>query len=57
MRIILLSWLKIWGLRLYQHEFFNYSKQYKYAVEIANVKTKWILRIDADERLTSESAW
>lgn len=44
------------GAEVYQHEFFNYSKQYKYAVEIAKVKTKWILRIDADERLTHESA-
>lgn len=44
------------GAEVYQHEFFNYSKQYKYAVEIANVQTKWILRIDADERLTVESA-
>mgnify|MGYP000013814115 CR=1 FL=1 len=44
------------GADVFQHEFYNYSKQYKYAVDIANVKTKWILRIDADERLTSESA-
>lgn len=44
------------GAEVYQHEFFNYSKQYKYAVKIAEVKTKWILRIDADERLTEESA-
>lgn len=44
------------GAEVYQHEFYNYSKQYKYAVNIANVKTKWILRIDADERLTEESA-
>lgn len=44
------------GAEVYQHEFFNYAKQYMYAVEIANVKTKWILRIDADERLTEESA-
>lgn len=44
------------GAEVYQHEFYNYSKQYKYAVNIANVKTKWILRIDADERLTAESA-
>ena len=44
------------GAEVYQHEFYNYSKQYKYAVNIANVKTKWILRIDADERLTKESA-
>ena len=44
------------GAEVFQHEFFNYSKQYKYAVKIANVQTKWILRIDADERLTTESA-
>lgn len=44
------------GAEVYQHEFLNYSKQYKYAVEVADVQTKWILRIDADERLTPESA-
>lgn len=44
------------GAEVVQHEFFNYSKQYKYAVEAANVQTKWILRIDADERLSKESA-
>ena len=44
------------GAEVYQHEFINYAKQYMYAVEKANVKTKWILRIDADERLTAESA-
>lgn len=44
------------GAEVYQHEFYNYSKQYMYAVDIANVKTTWILRIDADERLTEASA-
>lgn len=44
------------GAEVHQHEFFNYAKQYMYAVETADVKTKWILRIDADERLTEESA-
>ena len=44
------------GAEVYQHDFFNYSKQYKYAVKVANVQTTWILRIDADERLTLESA-
>ncbi|MBR1930272.1 MAG: glycosyltransferase family 2 protein [Lachnospiraceae bacterium] len=44
------------GAEVYRHEFFNYAKQYMYAVEIADVKTTWILRIDADERLTKESA-
>lgn len=44
------------GAEVYQHEFYNYAKQYKYAVKIAEVKTKWIFRIDADEYLTKESA-
>lgn len=47
---------KMAGAEVYKHDFYNYSKQYKYAVNIAKVKTKWILRIDADERLTPESA-
>ena len=44
------------GAEVFAHEFVNYAKQYKYAVDIANVKTKWILRIDADERFSKESA-
>lgn len=43
------------GAEVYQHEFYNYAKQYMYAVKMADVKTTWILRIDADERLTEES--
>lgn len=42
------------GAEVYQHKFESYSKQYDYAVKIANVKTNWILRIDADERFTPE---
>lgn len=44
------------GAEVYQHEFYNHARQYKYAVSIADIKTKWILKIDADERLTIESA-
>lgn len=44
------------GVEIYQHEFFNYAKQYKYAVQIANPDTRWIFRIDADEYLTDDSA-
>lgn len=44
------------GAEVYQHEFYNYAKQYLYAVDIADIKTTWILRIDADERLTPGSA-
>ena len=44
------------GAEVWQHEFINYSAQFTYAVDIATVSTKWILRIDADECLTPESA-
>lgn len=44
------------GAEVYQHPFENYAKQYMYAVEIAQIDTVWTLRIDADERLTEDSA-
>lgn len=44
------------GAEVYQHRFETYAKQYKYAVEKARINTTWTLRIDADERLTIESA-
>ena len=44
------------GAEVYQHTFENYAWQYMYGVEIAKADTIWTLRIDADERLTGESA-
>lgn len=44
------------GAEVFQHEWVNYAKQYAYAEEVANINTKWILRIDADERLTEDSS-
>jgi len=44
------------GAEVYQHKFYNYAKQYMYGVEVAKADTVWTLRIDADERLTEESA-
>lgn len=44
------------GAEVYQHPFENYARQYMYGVEIANANTMWTLRIDADERLTKDSA-
>jgi len=35
---------------------FLYAKQFLYGMENAGITTKWVLRIDADERLTPESA-
>lgn len=44
------------GAEVYQHAFENYAKQYMFAVQISQIKTVWTLRIDADERLTPDSA-
>ena len=44
------------GAVVHQHEFINYSKQFMYGMEVADIQTKWVLRIDADERLTGASA-
>lgn len=44
------------GAEVYQHRFENYAKQYMYAVKISKIETMWTLRIDADERLTPDSA-
>lgn len=35
---------------------FLYAKQFLYAMEHANIQTKWVFRIDADEELTEASA-
>lgn len=44
------------GAEVYQHSFENYAKQYMFGVEVAKAETVWTLRIDADERLTPDSA-
>jgi glycosyltransferase involved in cell wall biosynthesis len=45
-----------YGAEVYQHSFENYARQYMYGVKTAVVETAWTLRIDADERLTEDSA-
>lgn len=44
------------GAEVYQNKWINYSKQYQYGIAVGNITTKWILRFDADERLTQETA-
>ncbi len=43
------------GAEVLQHEWVNYSQQFIYGLTHANIQTKWILRIDADERFTEKS--
>lgn len=47
--------VKEYGADVYQHEFINYSKQFLYGLKETGIDTKWVLRIDADERLTDAS--
>ncbi len=44
------------GAEVLQHEFVNQAQQFIYALDALDIDTKWILRIDADERFTEESA-
>lgn len=37
---------------IYVHPFINYAKQFNWGIDNTNINTKWIMRIDADERLT-----
>ena len=46
---------KSFGADILKHEFYNYASQYIYAEENAGIDTKWVLRLDADERLTAEA--
>lgn len=44
------------GAEVYQNKWVNYANQYQYAIDNCNISSKWIFRIDADERLTQASA-
>ena len=42
------------GCKVYEHAFENHAKQVNWALGNLPIKTPWIMRLDADERLTSE---
>ena len=44
------------GAEVIQHEFVNQAQQFIYALDTLQITTKWIFRIDADERLTEKSS-
>ncbi|MGX7132231.1 glycosyltransferase family 2 protein [Enterococcus songbeiensis] len=46
---------KHYNAEFVQHEFVNYGKQFQWAITHLDITTQWIFRLDADERLTSES--
>lgn len=44
------------GAEVIQNKFINHAKQFNYGLQEAHIKTQWVFRIDADERLTPESS-
>lgn len=44
------------GAEVIQNHFINHAKQFKFGLEKACINTQWVFRIDADERLTHQSA-
>ncbi len=44
------------GAEVLQNAWVNYAQQFNFGLENANIDTQWVLRFDADERLTKESA-
>jgi glycosyltransferase involved in cell wall biosynthesis len=40
--------------KIYQHKFENQAKQLNWALETLAIKTEWILRLDADEKILPE---
>ena len=45
---------KKYGAAIIQHPFENQAQQFNWALENLDIKSEWILRLDADEYLTQE---
>lgn len=42
------------GGKVFTHEFIDYATQYNWALENLPIRTKWVMRLDADEQITDE---
>jgi glycosyltransferase involved in cell wall biosynthesis len=42
------------GAEVYTHEFENHAAQFNWGLENCDIKTEWIMKLDADEELTEE---
>lgn len=41
-----------YGADFYEHKFENYARQFNWGLDNTNITTKWVVRLDADERFT-----
>ena len=44
------------GADVYHHDFEDYARQFNWGLDNANITTRWVLRLDADEVITPELA-
>ncbi len=44
------------GAEVYEHTFENQAKQFIWGMQNIDITTQWVLRLDADERISSEAA-
>lgn len=44
------------GAEVYYHEWEGHAKQFNWALDNCSVKTEWVFRLDADERISKELA-
>jgi glycosyltransferase involved in cell wall biosynthesis len=42
------------NVRIYQHKFINNGKQFQWALDNVDIRSEWIMKVDADEILTDE---
>ncbi len=42
------------GARFYQNKFSNHANQLNWGIEFGEIKTDWIIRVDADEYISEE---
>lgn len=42
------------GARVMEHEFISHGNQFNWALDNIDIKTKWIIRVDADEVITQD---
>lgn len=43
-----------YGADFYEHKFENYATQFNWGLDNTGINTKWVVRLDADERFTPE---
>ena len=43
-----------YGADVYEHVFENHAAQFNWALDNTDISTKWVMKVDADEEITSE---